>query len=84
MALQKSPNATNGSWWIPSDPTHRECPRLENPPNGSWEIVQIQPLLNIEEGFAMSAEARRLDLNNPPTSVGGIQAVRCHCLVGWI
>jgi hypothetical protein len=37
--------------------------KFENPTNGSWWIVQVQPT-----GRCFS----RPDLNNPPTAVGGI------------
>ena len=73
-------NPTNGSWWIVQiPPTKRNAMKNENPPNGSWGIVQIRPsfpqkvhVAEIAFDCVRIALFRRLDLNNPPTSVGGI------------
>src|SRR4030095_3095724 len=52
--------------WFSFQPTDGTSARLgQNPTNGSWWIVQVQPL---------SLAGLRLDLNHPPTSVGGIQS----------
>jgi hypothetical protein len=45
-----------------------------NPPNGSWEIVQVRP---------SAIEVGRLGLNDPPTPVGGIQW-HWPLGVGWV
>src|SRR5438445_2215828 len=53
-------------------------PKFTNPTNGSWWIVQIQPVhVESHETVVPFISARpalfcRPDLNNPPTSVGGI------------
>ena len=68
-------------WVDGSDPTYMQR-RAEflNPTNGSWWIVQIRPLK--QTGRADSKAilvscvfhlVKRLDLNHPPTSVGGLR-----------
>jgi hypothetical protein len=57
-------NPTNGSWRILHiRPTDAQPPG-SNPTNGSWWILQVRP----------TRAGRRLDLNDPPTSVGGIRS----------
>jgi len=48
-----------------------------NPTHGSGWTVQIQPI-------ALRVNMKRLDLNYPPTPVGGISAGSVTALVGWI
>jgi len=58
-------NPPNGSWGIVKvQPTPTDELFL-NPPNGSWGIVKVQP-------FPYGNGRLRLDLNHPPTAVGGI------------
>jgi len=66
IRLDSSANPPNGSWGIVKvQPTPTEKLFL-NPPNGSWGIVKAQP--------SVSDNGRlRLDLNDPPTAVGGIR-----------
>src|SRR5262249_51970031 len=63
----QGPNPPNGSWGIvKAQPTPTDELFL-NPPNGSWGIVKARP--------SPYGDGRlRLDLNHPPTAVGGIQA----------
>jgi hypothetical protein len=57
-----------------SDPFYmRARTEFLNPPNGSWEIVQIVWVRQncLAQALALPDRSRK-DLNNPPTSVGGI------------
>ena len=52
-------------WVDVSDPAYKVAPaRFLESPNGSWGMLQIQPRPRICR--------IRLDLNEPPTAVGGI------------
>jgi len=65
---EHGPNPPNGSWGIvKAQPTPTDELFL-NPPNGSWGIVKAQP-------SPYGIGRLRLDLNDPPTAVGGIQAL---------
>ena len=48
-----------------------------NPPNGSWGMVKAQP-----SAHSKGLNDWRLDLNHPPTAVGGIRE-RVSAYVGW-
>ena len=64
---EHGPNPPNGSWGIvKAQPTPTDELFL-NPPNGSWGIVKARP-------SPYGNGRLRLDLNHPPTAVGGIQA----------
>src|SRR5258705_1716371 len=98
-----TPKSHPRKWVECSDPTYRgRASRSENPTNGSWWMVQIQPVRSVGSQMKRNSlmyplsrlvsEARseqstnfrwwnsrirsgplsRLDLKNPPTSVGGI------------
>src|SRR5262245_3910425 len=41
-----------------------------NPPDGSWGIVKVQPTVREQSHLSQPG---RLNFNNPPTAVGGIQ-----------
>ncbi len=70
-------------WVDVSVPTYQMRARpSENPNHGSGWIVQIQPPRRVILQSLSAAE--RSDLNNPPTSVGGILKFRKHLFVGWI
>jgi replicative DNA helicase len=59
------PNPPNGSWGMfKVRPIPGDGPR-PNPPNGSWGMFKVQP--------SLVARGERLDFNDPPTAVGGIQ-----------
>jgi hypothetical protein len=87
VKTQKSHPRQLRQWVDCSDPAYREQrDGNKNSPNGSWGIVQIRP--PTQSGRAPSkvssvlrailSRTKRLDLNHPPTSVGGIRKFRRH------
>ncbi len=67
--LHSDANPTNGSWWFvqvpPTKLRHLHC---GNPINGSWWMPSSFTFLS-------KISPSRLDLNYPPTAVGGIESL---------
>src|SRR5918996_5429353 len=70
-------NPPNGSWGMFKAPPTPEGELFLNPPNGSWGMVKAQP-----SPHSKGLNDWRLDLNHPPTAVGGIRE-RVSAYVGW-
>jgi hypothetical protein len=78
-------NTTNGSWWIVKFNLLAELIIQSNTTNGSWWKFHLPP--KTKAGFEQSTNCRwwdllgvggllcRLELNYPPTAVGGIRTL---------
>jgi hypothetical protein len=73
-----------------SDPTYiGGLAASVNPTNGSWWIVQIGLFVHLEGLLETNSLLNAIclcfgDVNDPPTSVGGIQGSDPRSFVGWI
>jgi hypothetical protein len=79
-----------------SSPTYKRVATSLNPTSGSWWIVQARPktgchffeshqrkLVDRSSPTYRTGNPRRLGLNNPPASAGGIRE-SIFALIGWV
>src|SRR6185295_16152308 len=83
MALHKSRNTTNTSWWMVQIQSKKDRPTIRRAKRAGGMACQFLLVSGILKRFPLSSGALRaeyfeqalcrMDLNHPPTGVGGIQ-----------